>query len=346
VKRAGSTGPPEADGDARLIEGLAGWLTARLECRHVTITELTRPTSGYSSETIFFDACWDQGGSPCENSLVLRMAPRGHGSFADYNLVPQFEAQMAARAVGVPIADPMLETDPDWVGAPFILMPRMNGRVIGQLPHLDPWIASLSGHQRRSMYDEFLRTLAAIHGAHTRGIPHVPRRDNAAELDYWQEYLSWSCNGHPVPGLVEALEWCRRNRPDKEPAAALLWGDVRFENCVIGDDCRIRAVLDWDMASVGAPEHDLAWLTSLDFTMHHLVGQRVDGFPDRKSTVARFEELSGRPMIDFEWYETFAMVRSTAIMTRLSFLRQEAGKPVLLPLEQNPVLDLLLTRLS
>ena len=195
------------------------------------------------------------------------------------------------------------------------------------------------------MYDEFLRTLVAIHAADAHGTPHVPRRDNGAELDYWQEYLSWSCDGHPVPALVEALAWCRAHRPDEEPPAALLWGDVRFENCVIGDDCRILAVLDWDMASVGAPEHDLAWLTSLDFTMHHLVGQRVDGFPDRQSTVARFEELSGRPMIDLEWYETFAMVRSTAIMTRLSFLRQEAGKPVLLPLEQNPILDLLATRL-
>ncbi len=345
MKQADPTGPVDA-GDAELIEGLARWLSARPGCSHVTVTELTRPTSGYSSETIFVDARWDQDGCPCQESLVLRMAPKGRGSFADYDLVAQFEAQMAAKAVGVPIADPMLETDPDWVGAPFILMPRVNGRVIGQLPHLDPWIASLSGHERQFVYDEFLRTLVAIHGAHADGIPHVPRRDNGAELDYWQEYLSWSCDGHPVPALVEALAWCRRHRPVEEPAAAPLWGDVRFENCVIGEDCRIRAVLDWDMASVGAPEHDLAWLTSLDFTMRHLVGQRVDGFPDRKSTVARFEELSGRPMVDFEWYETFAMVRSTAIMTRLSFLRQEVGKPVLLPLEQNPILDLLATRLS
>ena len=81
---------------------------------------------------------------------------------------------------------------------------------------------------------------------------------------------------------------------------------------------------------------------------HHASPRSASGwtsFPDRNSTVARFEELSGRPMMDFEWYETFAMVRSTAIMTRLNVLRQEVGKPVLLPLEQNPILDLLGTRL-
>ena len=66
------------------------------------------------------------------------------------------------------------------------------------------------------------------------------------------------------------------------------------------------------MTSVGAAEHDLAWLTSLDFTMHELFGTRTDGFPDRDRTVARFEELGGRPIRDLDWYETLAMVRSNA----------------------------------
>ena len=111
-----------------------------------------------------------------------------------------------------------------------------------------------------------------------------------------------------------------------EPPPVLLWGDARFENMVLGDDLGPRAVLDWDMTSVGAAEHDLAWFTSLDITMHQLFGRRIDGFPDRDGTVARFEELSGRPIRDLEWYETLAMVRSTAVMTRISFLRRDAGR--------------------
>ncbi len=149
-----------------------------------------------------------------------------------------------------------------------------------------------------------------------------------------------------MPALVDALTWCRSHRPDDEPPAALLWGDVRFENCVIGDDLQPLAVLDWDMASVGAPEHDLAWLTSLELTMHHLFGRQVEGFPDREATMTRFEELSGRPVQDLEWYETLAMVRSTAIMTRINVQRRDAGAPVLLPIEQNPILDLLTRRLA
>ena len=39
------------------------------------------------------------------------------------------------------------------------------------------------------------------------------------------------------------------------------------------------------------------------------------------------------------------MVRSTAVMTRIGYLRRDAGEPVLLPIEDNPILDLLASRL-
>ena len=51
-------------------------------------------------------------------------------------------------------------------------------------------------------------------------------------------------------------------------------------------------------------------------------------------------------MRHLEWYETLAMVRSTAVMTRLGYLRREAGKAPLLPIDDNPLLDLLRARLT
>ena len=192
------------------------------------------------------------------------------------------------------MADPVLETDTRWVGAPFLLMPRVEGHIIGELVHRDPWLRTLSPGARGDVYDRLLVTLAAIHRADAGAAPTVPRRDNGAELAYWEQYLSWSCHGRPVPALVGALGWCREHRPADEPPGALLWGDVRFENMVFDDEGQLRAVLDWDMTTVGAPEHDLAWFTSLDFTMHRMFGKRTEGFPDRQQTVTRFEELSGR----------------------------------------------------
>jgi aminoglycoside phosphotransferase (APT) family kinase protein len=335
-----------APGDAALAGGLAGWLAARRGLARPVVDNLSRPSAGYSAETVFADLAFTDGGVEHRDSLVVRMAPSTVGTFAHYDLVAQGQAQLAAAAVGVPVADPVVETDPRWVGAPFMVMPRVPGHIVGALPHRDPWLAALAPAERGRVYDYFLVTLAAIHRADPGAAVGVPRRGNSAELEYWEEYLSWSSDGHPVPALAEALEWCRDRRPAAEPAPVLLWGDARFENLVLGDDLRPRAVLDWDMTSIGAPQHDLAWFTSLDLTVHHLFGQRLAGLPDRDRTVERFEELSGVEMADLGWYETLAMVRSTAVMTRIGYLRREAGEPLLLPIDDNPILDLLTGRLT
>lgn len=332
--------------DAALAAGLARWLTVHRDRTGVVVRGLTRPPGGYSADTVFADATWTDDDGPRVERLVVRTAPRGEGTVPSFDLLPQWQAQHAASAVGVPVADPVFEADPGWIGRPFIVMPRVDGHVVGPLAHLDPWLCGLTTAGRSAVHDGLLATVVAVHRADPAGAPAVARRDNADELDHWEAYLSWSTHGTVVPALVEALAWCRRHRPDREPPATLLWGDVRLENVVLGDDLVPRAVLDWDMATVGAPEHDLAWLTSLDDTQCRLFGERVDGFPDRAGTVARFEELCGRAVRDLEWYEAFAMLRSAAVMTRIGILRRDAGKQPMLPIGDNPVLDLLRERLA
>ena len=332
--------------DAALAAGLARWLTVHRAWTGVVVTGLARPVAGYSADTVFADVTWTDDSGPRADRLVVRTAPMGEGTVASFDLLPQWQAQHAVSEVGVPVADPVLEADAGWIGRPFIVMPRVDGHVVGPLAHLDPWLSGLTTSERTTVHDGLLATVAAVHRADPAGAPDVSRRDNAQELDHWEEYLSWSTHGMAVPALVEALAWCRRHLPDREPRATLLWGDVRLENVVLGDDLLPRAVLDWDMATIGAPEHDLAWLTSLDDTQYRLFGERVDGFPDRDGTVARFEELSGRAVRDLEWYETFAMLRSSAVMTRIGILRRDAGKQPMLPIEDNPILDLLTERLA
>ncbi len=149
-----------------------------------------------------------------------------------------------------------------------------------------------------------------------------------------------------MPALAAALDWCRAHAPEREPAArpVLCWGDVRFGNVVFGDDLRPRAVLDWDMTMIGSREHDVAWFTALMSTIVSMTGRRVEGFPDRDDTVARYEELTGRALHDFDWYETLALVRSTAIMTRIGYLARAAGDQQVMDIDDNPLLDLLRER--
>jgi aminoglycoside phosphotransferase (APT) family kinase protein len=334
-------------GDGQKTAGLTRWLNERrAQGDPVTVTRLERPNAGYSSETLVAEVAHDElEGEPVER-FVVRLAPVAHGTFADYDLVPQFEAQQAAAGTGVATADPVLETDPSWLGAPFLFMSYVEGHIVGPVAHLDPWLLSLDEAGRCRLYTNFVETLARIHSADPGAAPRVPRRDDPAELDYWDDYLEWSSGGSPVRILTQALAWCRAHRPRQTNDPVLLWGDARFENVVFGDDLLPKAVLDWDMTTVGSPEHDLAWFTGLDLTTTRLFGERLAGFPDRDATVALFEAATGRRVENLEWYETLALLRSTAVLTRIGYLRRDACEPLLLPIDDNPVLQVLASRLT
>jgi len=332
--------------DSVLAAGFTRWFTRDQDVTDVCVVGLDRPSAGFSSETVIIEMAWSGAGKRRSGSFVIRMAPSETGTFPGYDLLPQWQAQMAAADAGVPVADPVVEADAGWLGAPFLVMPRVDGHIIGAVARLDRWLCSQTRPDRELVYRNFITILSAIHRADTTTAADVPRRDNASELDFWDEYLRWSSNGSPVPALVGALEWCRCHRPPSEPEPALLWGDPRLENMVFGDDLAPLAVLDWDMTSVGPPEHDLAWFTSHEMTMDHLFGERGDGAPARGETVALFEECEGRPVRDLDWYETLAMVRSAAVMTRIGYLRLAAGASPLLPIDDNPILDLLKGRIA
>ena len=333
--------------DPQLIAPAFGrWIGHRKGAEHVAVGEIVHPSVGYSSETMLIDVTWSAEGRTHDERLVIRMAPPMAGTFGDYDVLAQGQAQAAASSAGIPVANPTVEADPGWLGAPFVVMDRIDGRIIGELPLYDEWLRSLDEPARAGVHRRFIETVADIHRVDTGGADRVPRRDNAAELAHWSHYLDWSSGGDPVGVLVDALAWCRAHRPVTESEAVLLWGDVRFENMVLADDGRPLAVLDWDMTSVGAPEHDVAWFTALDLTSYAMFGRRLAGFPDRGGTIASYEAASGRTLHDLEWYETLALLRSTAIMTRIGYLRRDAGEPTLLPIDDNPLLDLLRDRLG
>jgi aminoglycoside phosphotransferase (APT) family kinase protein len=326
---------------------LAGWVRARGYARDVRVVNAVHPSIGYSSETVLVDLAWatdDEGEQPHE--LVVRLAPPSAGTFRDYDLAHQTAAQLAASAAGVPVAAPELVSDLQWLGTPFVVMPRVRGHIIGESALHDPWLRSLAEQQRTRLHEHFIVSVATTHRAPVAHATSVPGRDNVAELDFWADYLDWSSGGAPVPGLAAALEWCREHRPVSESEPVLLWGDVRLGNVIFGDDLAPVAVLDWDMASIGAREHDVAWFTMLEATMRSLFGRQLAGFPDRAGTIAQYESVSEHTLRDFDWYETLALLRSTAILTRIGYLHVERGRPSPLPIDDNPLLDLLAERLS
>lgn len=311
-------------------------------------TVLSQETTGWSQSGDGGDERDGGGGHPGADGevvrLVVKLPPPGPAIFPAYDFALQAAVQEAIAAEGIPAAVPaQSEANERWLGAPFLVMPALAGHIVGEVPALDRRLAAAGPEANRALHTRFVELVADVNRVDWRaaGLDEVlPPRDNTAELAYWRDYLDWYADGEVVvPALVDALDWCEAHRPAGEPEPSLRWGDVRLENVIVDDELRPVAVLDWEMASLGPAEHDLAWLTTLQATQDALVGRTVDGFLDLTEVVATFEGRLGRPVHDLAWYEALAALRSTAILSRIAHLNDERGEPNFFPIADNPLVD-------
>jgi putative sterol carrier protein len=104
----------------------------------------------------------------------------------------------------------------------------------------------------------------------------------------------------------------------------------------------VLAVLDWEMAILGDPECDLAFMITLDWLLSEGAGvPRLEGFPEKGETVKRYEELTGWKVENFSYNEVLATFRVGTIVLRVQKNLQKMG--VALPGE-DPILDNFCTR--
>ena len=84
--------------------GLERWLAQRWpDATDLELAPLmTTDASGRSSETLFLDAAFQQGGIARTASLVARMPPLGDGVFAEYDIEREWRVQDLLHRLGLP----------------------------------------------------------------------------------------------------------------------------------------------------------------------------------------------------------------------------------------------------
>lgn len=289
-----------------MLDRIAAW------CNCADVRLLDAPPGGYSNELVFFEADGE--------ARVIRLVPSGPPLFPTYDLDMQVAVQAAAGAAGAPVPSPVVaEHDPSWLGRPFLAMPRVEGRHPGQAPMIEPWILELPIEDQARLQAGFLDALAAVHRADPSRLGLRPWSE---ELHHWATYAAWACEGRVAPDpLLELIDRCRATAPSSFPPSMLLWGDVRMGNTVVADDLSVAAILDWEMASEGPAEADLAWFTALHSMTLTFVGDDAPGFRGRDEVIALHEANLGRPMQDMAWHEAFALARAALCQFRVDVVK-------------------------
>ena len=168
---------------------LATWLAATLPTGAAPRIDGLEGTSanGMSSETLLFDATWNDDGATVHHRLVARVAPGADDVpvFPRYDLAAQFST---IRAVGeltdVPVpAVWWCEPDPGPLGAPFFVMGRVDGLVPPDvMPYNfgDSWLFDADPADQRHLQDATVDVLARLHAIDRPAERFaVPRRRHA-----------------------------------------------------------------------------------------------------------------------------------------------------------------------
>jgi aminoglycoside phosphotransferase (APT) family kinase protein len=316
----------------------AAWLAKTLpDASDVQVGELSAPgATGFSNETLFFDLSYRKAdGERVAERLVLRIQPTENQVFPDYDLDKQIRTMRLLEKTDVPVPRVLwYEPDPSVLDAPFYVMGHVEGRIPSDNPpyHTGGWLSEAPPAEREALWWSAVETLAAIHRLdwHAVGFgflepPGDGRTPIAIQLDQYRRYFEWAARGRRHPTCEDALAWLEAHAPAGEPTV-LQWGDSRIGNMIFGEDGRCRAVLDWEMVTIGSPEADLAWFLFLDD--HHSRGvgaPRLPGFPGREATLARYTELTGHSPKHLAYYEAFAAFRFSVIMMRLAQQFQALG---------------------
>src|SRR3984957_8203139 len=143
--------------------------------------------------------------------------------------------------------------------------------------------------EQEATAQDFMTKLAALHAldAAALDLPAFPRVGSiaeavVAELDEWERLLA-ARGGTPDPALLFSLRWLRDPIPAYDGPLVLVQGDTGPGNFMyLGG--RVTAVVDWELAHLGDPMDDIAWL-SLRATQ--------EPFTDFPTRLREYETLSG-----------------------------------------------------
>jgi aminoglycoside phosphotransferase (APT) family kinase protein len=304
-------------------------------------------SNGMSSETIVLTGRWTQDGEQVQQKWVARVAPTQADVpvFPSYRLDHQFEVmRLAGELTDVPVPTMRwLENTGAVLGTPFFLMDHVDGVVP---PDVMPytfggnWFFDASLQQQRELQDATVEVLAALHS-----IPNAantfdflaqanPPGDTALHRQFrWlQDWYEFSVPDIGRSPLVDrALTWLQDNFPTDVAATdpVLVWGDARVGN-VLYRNFRPVAVLDWEMATVGPRELDVAWMVFAHMVFQELCGLAgLPGLPDvlREDDVrATYRELTGVELGDLTWFCAYSAVVWACVFMRTGARRVRFGE--------------------
>ncbi len=283
------------------------------------------------------------------HELVLRRPPFGNVVESAHDMAREHRVLSALAPVWDPAPQPyLLCRDGSVIGAEFYVMERVRGVILRR--ELPPGL-ELSPQRARALSEALIDALADLHRVDyaAAGLGDLGRPEGYArrQVEGWsQRYFRAKTDEHPELETVAA--WLAGNVPPEGSAGvgpALVHNDYKYDNVVLApesleaggeardSDLNIRAVLDWEMCTVGDPMMDLGttlgyWVEPDDPPQMQAFAMgptAVDGSLSRAELAARYARRTGADLTHLPFYYAFGLFKIAVIIQQI-YARFVAGK--------------------
>ena len=292
-------------------ENVSTWLAANVPAL-VPPVNFSLIAGGHSNLTY---RCEDAAG----NVYVLRRPPLGNILQSAHDMSREHKIIDALKDSSVPVAQNHgLCQDEAINEADFYVMTHVDGLVLN-----DSTIgARVPEEERRGMSEHLVDILCRLHAINPDdvGLGDLGRKEAylARQIKRWTS--QWEASKtHEIPEMEESCRILTERMPE-QIGAAIVHGDYRFGNMIVGDG-EVKAVLDWELCTLGDPLADVGYLlnnwVSLDEVLEPGEGDQsptaAGGYISRDEIINQYQSATGRDLSGINYYRAFSHWRLAAI---------------------------------
>jgi aminoglycoside phosphotransferase (APT) family kinase protein len=266
--------------------------------------------------------------------FALRRPPTSHVLPTAHDMVREHTVISALHPMGVPVPTPLgICTDLEVNEQPFYVMEFVDGAILRDRDEAE---AAFDMTIRRQIGDNLAQTLAQLHevDVHEAGLDDLARHDGYIErqLRRWRsQYEQMQVDGVDHGGLIEAVGDQLAATIPAQQRVTVVHGDYRLDNTVLDERGHVKAILDWEICTLGDPMADLGLLLDYwaepDDEMAPLLGSpptTASGFATRNQVLEAYARCSSLDVSQINYYQSFGYWKLACIMQGV-FARYSAG---------------------
>ena len=267
-----------------------------------------------------------------DRSLVLRRPPvgaikRGHDMGREFKVLSGLNKGFDKAPKAYAYTE-----DAAIIGASFYLMEKVDGII---LDTKEARKRGVSTAEFPVIADSWMDTLVELHQLDYQAVGlgdlGKPEGYVARQVHNWsQQYLKAATED--IPAATGVMKWLNDHQPTTYDHR-LIHNDYKYDNVVFEDDTwqAVRAVLDWEMSTLGDPLMDLGtslayWSMDSDsalITQGFPSPTAMPGNPGRHELVEMYAQKTGRSIDNLVFYYAFGLFKIAVIVQQIYYRYQK-----------------------